>query len=63
MTEEQTQKALNLGKKFVNYAPNFTGPVAPHESLRDVLALIEKASIEAGDGGSFVSHFGNKQWM
>ncbi|CAM1506080.1 Fc.00g057210.m01.CDS01 [Cosmosporella sp. VM-42] len=63
MTENQTQKALNLGKKFVNYAPNFTGPVPPEDSVRDVLAVMKKATIKAGDGGSFVSHFGNRQWM
>lgn len=48
---------------FQVYAPHFTGPISPEESATAVLSVIDKASIEAGNGGSFVSHFGNKQWL
>ena len=49
--------------KFAKYAPSFKGPISPQESVEKVLAVIEKASVANGDGGSFVSHFGNKQWI
>ena len=49
--------------RFAEYAPDFTGPITPRESVGRVLSVIDKASVEGGDGGSFVSHFGNKQWL
>lgn len=49
--------------KFADYAPHFTGPITPTESVDRVLSVVDKASVKAGDGGSFVSHFGNKQWL
>lgn len=49
--------------KFRAYAPHFTGPVPPENAVKDILAVIEKSSVERGDGGSFVSHKGNKQWL
>ena len=50
-------------KKFSAYAPHFKGPITPEESVRMVMEVIEKASLEKGDGGAFVSQFGNKQWI
>jgi hypothetical protein len=49
--------------KFASYAPHFTGPITPEDSVKHILSVINKASIEAGDGGSFISHYGNKQWL
>lgn len=49
--------------KFQQYAPHFTGPVPPKDAIRDVISVWERASVENGDGGSFVSHHGNKQWL
>lgn len=49
--------------KFADYAPHFTGPLTPTESVNHVMSVINKASVENGDGGSYVSHFGNKQWL
>jgi hypothetical protein len=51
------------GAKFVAYSPDFTGPATPEESVKAVLAVVEKASLANGDGGAFLSHFGNKQWL
>lgn len=50
-------------QQFQAYAPSFTKPITPEESVTAVLSVMHKASIEAGNGGSFVSHFGNKQWL
>jgi hypothetical protein len=53
----------DLGAKFAAYAPHFKGPITPQESVEHVRRVIEMKSVEAGDGGTFVSHFGNKQWL
>ncbi|KAF2489315.1 NAD(P)-binding protein [Lophium mytilinum] len=63
VTPEQT---VGLGKtmqKFAEYAPHFKGPATPESSVKDVRSVWEKASIENGDGGAYLSHFGNKQWI
>jgi hypothetical protein len=62
-TEEQIEGAKKMIAKFAEYAPGFKGPITPSESISKVLSVIDKASVENGDGGSFVSHLGNKQWL
>jgi len=47
---------------FMAYAPHFRGPITPEESVTKVMEVVEKATVEK-DGGAFVSHFGNKQWL
>lgn len=54
---------MGMVAKIANYAPHFTGPGTAESSVKDMLSVIQRASVEAGDGGSFVSHFGNKQWV
>jgi NAD(P)-dependent dehydrogenase (short-subunit alcohol dehydrogenase family) len=49
--------------KIAAHSPHWKGPITPEESVRHVRATWEKASIEGGFGGAFVSHFGNKQWV
>ena len=51
-----------MGAKFAEYAPQFQGPISPEESVRMLLDVIGKATVEK-DGGEFLSHFGNKQWL
>ena len=62
-TEDQIEGAKQMIAKFAEYAPGFKGPITPSESIGKVLSVIDKASVENGDGGSFVSHLGNKQWL
>lgn len=57
------QKFMEMGAKFQVFAPHFAGPITPEESVRAVLSVVEKASVANGDGGSFVSHHGNKEWI
>ncbi len=52
-----------MAAKIGAYAPHFKGPATPEEAVMDVLSVINKASVAGGDGGTFVSHFGNKQWV
>ncbi|RKL04442.1 hypothetical protein BFJ68_g11044 [Fusarium oxysporum] len=62
-TEEQLQGVRDMVAAFKGYAPDWEGAISPEESATAVLSVINKASIEAGNGGSFVSHYGNKQWL
>jgi hypothetical protein len=48
---------------FKRYAPHFTGPVKPEAAVKDVLSIFDKASVTTGSAGTFVSHFGTKQWL
>ena len=54
---------MAMGAKFAVYAPHFKGPIQPDESVGSMLKILENASIKKGDGGSFISHLGNKQWL
>lgn len=49
--------------KFKQFAPDFTGPATPEAAIKDVISVFEKASVANGDGGAYLSHFGNKQWL
>ncbi len=61
--EEQTKKLLKMVLKFRESSPNFKGPITPEESVQKVLSVINKASIEGGYAGCFISHLGNKEWL
>ncbi|RCI12732.1 hypothetical protein L249_1065 [Ophiocordyceps polyrhachis-furcata BCC 54312] len=62
-TPEQMKSLGGLVQKFMQYAPHFTGPATPEAAIKDVISVWERASVENGDGGSYVSHHGNKQWL
>ena len=54
--------------KMSQYAPATFGEgkpnsATPEEAVKDVRATIERASIKTGYAGSFVSHWGTKQWV
>ncbi|KAF1922279.1 putative short chain dehydrogenase [Didymella exigua CBS 183.55] len=63
ITPEETQGLMGFVGKLAAYAPHFKGPISTEESVRAVRSVWEKASIENGNGGAFVSHLGNKQWV
>ena len=64
MSDEKSMKAaMAMGAKFAAYAPHFKGAIQPDESVRSLLKILQNASIAKGDGGSFISHLGNKQWL
>ncbi|KAI0439837.1 hypothetical protein F4803DRAFT_529737 [Xylaria telfairii] len=62
-TPTQMASWMTLMGKFKSYSPHFEGPTTPEKSVRDVISVWERASIEKGDAGHFVSHLGNKQWL
>lgn len=52
-----------MGKKFAAYAPHFTRPLTPEESVTAVLSVIAEKTVAGGDGGKFISHLGTGQWL
>ncbi|KAI0809492.1 NAD(P)-binding protein [Xylaria sp. FL0064] len=62
-TDAQKQRYAEWFQSVQRYAPHCTGPNTVKTSVENVLAVINKSSVENGDGGSFVSQFGTKQWL
>lgn len=62
-TEEQQKRGLALFQKFQEYEPSFKGPDTPEDSIKAVLSVIEKSSVEGGQSGGYLSHFGTKRWL
>ncbi|KAI0448765.1 hypothetical protein F5B21DRAFT_518678 [Xylaria acuta] len=62
-TATQMASLLIMMAGFRAYAPHFVDPATPEEAIGDVISVWERASIEKGDAGHFVSHLGNKQWL
>jgi NAD(P)-dependent dehydrogenase (short-subunit alcohol dehydrogenase family) len=61
--EEEGAKVMAMTQKFKAYAPHIKGQAEPEESVKHVLAVVDKVSLQNGDGGNFLSHKGNKQWV
>ncbi|KAF9771645.1 hypothetical protein IL306_010701 [Fusarium sp. DS 682] len=62
-TPQQMESMGGMMAKFREYAPHFTGPATADAAVRDMRAVWEKASIEGGYGGAYLSQHGNKQWL
>ncbi|KAL4861782.1 hypothetical protein BDV12DRAFT_207768 [Aspergillus spectabilis] len=63
LTEEQLAKMAPMIEAFQKFAPpSFKGPRATEDSVRDVLSVIERSTVEK-DGGAFISHRGDQQWL
>lgn len=69
-TPEQMQNMMGMLGKLAAYAPHLLADdgkpapaTPPAEAIPQIRAVWEKASLENGDGGAFVSHFGNQQWL
>ncbi len=62
-TGHDMPEGSELPVKFSKYAPHFAGPITPAESAEMCLGVLDKASVEKGDGGAFLSHLGNRQWL
>ncbi|RAO66492.1 uncharacterized protein BHQ10_002504 [Talaromyces amestolkiae] len=56
LTPEEEAKAGVMFQKFMKYAPHFTGPAPVDDAVKDVLQVVENATIET-NGGTLVSHF------
>ncbi|RYC64346.1 hypothetical protein CHU98_g1874 [Xylaria longipes] len=63
VTPEQLQTIKGMMGKFMTYAPHFKGPVKPPGAISDVVNVWEQSSIEKGNAGDVLSHWGNKRWL
>ncbi|OTA96539.1 hypothetical protein M434DRAFT_8737 [Hypoxylon sp. CO27-5] len=63
VSPRELENLEKMMRKFGEYAPHFKGPIMPEESVKCIVNVINNASVERGDGGLFVSHFGNRQWI
>ncbi len=54
---------MALFDKFKQYSPTFQGPFPPAESAKSVLALVNKATVEGGYAGVFLSHTESKPYL
>ncbi|OAX83590.1 hypothetical protein ACJ72_02037 [Emergomyces africanus] len=63
LTPAQLESIGKMVASFQKYAPDFKGATTPADSVKDVMKVIERASLENGDGGAFLSHKGNQQWL
>ncbi|KAJ7723333.1 hypothetical protein DFH07DRAFT_759546 [Mycena maculata] len=57
--EDEQYKAFWLG--FRKVSPNFEGPLTPQISVKTMLEVIDRWTVE--ETGAFVSHHGNKEWL
>ncbi|KAK3326922.1 hypothetical protein B0T19DRAFT_148903 [Cercophora scortea] len=62
-TPEELQGFLEMGHKFTLYNPDFKDMDQPVDSIKAILSLVDKCSIENGDSGRYLSHFGNRRWV
>lgn len=62
-TEEEGQLAMAMFGKFKQYSPTFQGPMNPEDSAKSVLALVNKATVNGGYAGVFLSHTESKPYL
>lgn len=62
-TEEEGQLAMAMFGKFKQYSPTFQGPTSPENSAKSVLALVNKATVDGGYAGVFLSHTESKPYL
>ncbi|KLJ09200.1 hypothetical protein EMPG_15375 [Blastomyces silverae] len=62
-TPEQLAGLGDMLQKFTLYDPSFKGPMPIEKSVGAMLGVIERANVNNGHAGAFVSHHGNKHWL
>jgi len=62
-TEKQQKRGYEQFLQFQTEYPHFKGPFTNEESVGHIMKVIENSSVAGGNGGTVVSHFGNRQWL
>lgn len=62
-TEEEGKLAMAMFGKFKEYSPTFEGPVTPDVAAKSVLSLVNKATVDGGYAGQFLSHKESKPYL
>ncbi|PGH07981.1 hypothetical protein GX51_01421 [Blastomyces parvus] len=63
VTPDELARLGDMLQKFTLYDPSFKGPMTPEQSVAAMLGVIERANVNNGHAGAFVSHHGNKHWL
>lgn len=62
-TKEEGRLAMGLFTKFKEYSPTFQVPSKPEDSVKSVLGLVNKATVDGGHAGMFISHTEKKPYL
>ncbi|KAG0651910.1 putative oxidoreductase [Hyphodiscus hymeniophilus] len=62
-TEEDGKLGMAMFERFKRYSPTFQGPAKTEDSVKSVLALLHKATIDGGYAGIFISHTEGKPYL
>lgn len=62
-TEEEGKAAMVMFGKFKEYSPTFQGPAKTEDAVKSVLALVNKATVDGGYAGVFISHTEKKPYL
>jgi hypothetical protein len=49
--------------KFKAYSPTFEGVAKPEDAVTSILALVNKATVDSGYAGVFLSHTEKKPYL
>ncbi|KAJ7837283.1 hypothetical protein B0H13DRAFT_2422012 [Mycena leptocephala] len=60
-TPQQSEEYKAWTQALTKIAPNFSGPLTPQASVKMMLEVIYRWTVE--DTGAFVSHRSNKEWL
>ncbi|KAL5456408.1 hypothetical protein PMIN06_003914 [Paraphaeosphaeria minitans] len=63
LNTQQAAKLQEIVGKFQAYSPDFKGAHEPVESVKMMLGVLDKLSIENNDQGKYLSHLGTKRWL
>ncbi|KAK2610270.1 hypothetical protein N8I77_003718 [Diaporthe amygdali] len=61
-TAEMNEGVEELWAAMKRYAPHFSGPITPDQSVAMVLDVVDKATIK-DHGGRMISHLGTTRWL
>jgi hypothetical protein len=62
-TGEEGDLTMAMFGKFKDYSPTFQGPAKLDDSVKSVLALLNKATVDGGYAGIFISHTEKKPYL
>ena len=55
--------AMAMFQKFKDYSPTFQAPAKVDVSVKSVLALVNRATVDGGYAGVFLSHTEKKPYL
>lgn len=62
-TKEDGELAMAMFGKFKEYSPTFQGPTKPEDAVKSVMTLVNKATVDSGYAGVFISHTEGKPYL